>query len=337
MRVAVFSTKPYERRFFEAANRDYNHELNYLEPHLWANTAPLAADYPAVCAFVNDDLNAETLRVLAQGQTRLIALRSAGFNHVDLGAAQELGLTVVRVPAYSPQAVAEHTVALLLTLVRHTHRAYNRVREGNFALEGLMGFDIFGRTVGIIGTGKIGAEFARIMQGFGGKLLAYDVYPNEQIKAEYGVRYVDLPELFAESDIISLHCPLTPETYHIIDETSINQMKDGVVVLNTSRGALVDSLAAIEGLKSGRIGYLGLDVYEEEGDLFFEDLSNVVIQDDVFARLLTFPNVVITGHQAFFTSNALEAITHVTLNNIREFEQTGECANEVRLEEVTKA
>lgn len=336
MKTALFSTKGYEREFFETANQTYGHELVYLEPRLTPATAPLAAGYPAVCIFVNDQATAEVVGTLAQGGTKLLALRSAGYNHVDLSAAEQHDLTVVRVPAYSPYAVAEHAVALMLTLNRKTHRAYARVREGNFELDGLLGFDIHGLTVGVVGTGKIGIEVARIMHGFGCRLLGYDPYPNPEA-GRLGLDYVTLDDLFARSDIISLHTPLTPETYHLINAGTIARMKPGVMLINTSRGALVDAAAAIEGLKEGRIGYLGLDVYEEEADLFFEDLSDRIIQDDVFARLLTFPNVVITGHQAFFTRNALRAIADTTLLNIRDFEQTGQSSNAVTAAQVTKS
>ncbi|RMH75404.1 MAG: 2-hydroxyacid dehydrogenase [Calditrichaeota bacterium] len=334
MKVAVFSTKAYDREFLEAANREFGHELIFFEPHLNRETAPLATGFPAVCVFVNDTLDAPTIEALAGGGTRLIALRCAGFNNVDLAAAEVHGLTVVRVPAYSPHAVAEHTVALLLAVNRKIHRAYNRVREGNFSLEGLLGWDIHGQTVGIIGTGKIGAVVARILNGFGCRLFAYDPYPNAECE-RIGVRYVTLQELFRHSDIITLHCPLTPETHHLIDQAALEQMKPGVVLINTSRGALIDTRAVIRNLKSGKIGYLALDVYEEEADLFFEDLSNQVIQDDVFARLLTFPNVLITAHQAFFTRNALENIAHTTLSNITEFEQTATCANCITREAIS--
>jgi D-lactate dehydrogenase len=273
MKVAFFSTKHYDREFFEAVNQTFGHELVFFEPRLTPETSPLAIGFPAVCAFVNDVLNAKVLAALASQDTRLIALRSAGFNHVDLAAAKKLGLTVLRVPAYSPYAVAEHTVALMLALNRKIHRAYNRVREGNFALEGLLGSDLHGQTVGIIGTGKIGQIVARIMQGFGCRLLAYDLYPSAECE-QLGVRYLTLPELFGQADIISLHCPLTPENYHLINPSTLDQMKHGVMLVNTSRGALIDTLAVIEALKSGQVGYLGLDVYEEESDLFFEDLSD---------------------------------------------------------------
>ncbi|MAS35038.1 MAG: hydroxyacid dehydrogenase [Anaerolineaceae bacterium] len=335
MKIVMFSAKPYERKFFDAANADYHHDMTYLEPRLTPQTAPLAEGYPAVCIFVNDQANAEVIEQLAQGGTKLLALRSAGYNHVDLTAAEKHGIRVVRVPAYSPYAVAEHTVGLILTLNRKTHRAYARVREGNFELDGLLGFDIHGLTVGVVGTGKIGIEVARIMHGFGCRLLGYDPYPNPAASS-FGLDYVELDALLGRADIITLHSPLTPETYHLINEQAIALFKPGAMLINTSRGALVDAAAAIEGLKTGQIGYLGLDVYEEESDLFFEDLSDRIIQDDVFARLLTFPNVVITGHQAFFTRNALLAIADTTLANIHDVAQTGESANEVTAAQVTK-
>jgi D-lactate dehydrogenase len=329
MKVAVFSTKAYDQRFLEAANHRHGHELRFLEPRLTAVTAPLAADCGAVCAFVNDQVDAEALRVLKEGGTQLIALRSAGFNHVDLDAALDLGITVARVPAYSPYAVAEHAVALILALNRKLHRAYARVREANFSLEGLLGFDVNGRTVGVVGTGKIGTVFARIMKGFGCRLLAYDPYPNPECEA-LGVEYVDLPTLFRASDIIALHAPLTAESHHLIDAAALEQMKYGVMLINTSRGALVDTRAVIDALKSGRLGALGLDVYEEEEGLFFEDFSGQVITDDVFARLLTFPNVLITGHQGFFTAEALHNIADTTLANVTAFERGEGELHEVR-------
>jgi D-lactate dehydrogenase len=318
MKVAVFSTKAYDREFLDRANRHYGHELVYFEPRLTNNTAPLAAGFGAVCAFVNDQLNAEVLVALSKGGTKLIALRSAGFNHVDLRAADELGQTVVRVPAYSPHAVAEHTLALILGLNRKIFRAYNRVREGNFSLEGLLGFDIHGKTVGVIGTGKIGIIFMRILSSLDCRVLAFDPFPATEV--EKFAKYVLLPELFRESDIISLHCPLMLETHQLINESAVAQMKDGVMLINTSRGRIIDTRAVINGLKSGKVGYLGLDVYEEEEDLFFDDLSDRVIQDDLFTRLLTFPNVLITGHQGFFTKEALTNITETTLANITAYE-----------------
>jgi len=322
MRIAVYSTRAYDRRFLEEANASSHHELVFLEPRLDGSTAAAAVGAQAVCAFVNDQLNSKVLSGLHALDVRLVVLRSAGFNHVDLQAAADLGLAVGRVPEYSPHAVAEHTVALVLTLNRKIHRAWARVREGNFALEGLLGFDLHGRTVGVLGTGKIGRCFARIMLGFGCRVLACDPKPHSEALA-MGVQYVDLPELLAESDILSLHCPLTPQTHHLIDAAALAQMKPGAMVLNTSRGAVVDTPAVIVALKSGQLGSLGLDVYEEEADLFFRDLSGTAIADDVFARLLTFPNVVVTGHQAFFTEDALRAIAEKTLANIDSFVATG--------------
>jgi D-lactate dehydrogenase len=320
MRVAIFSTKSYDRPFFLAANESARHEMVFFEPRLTAATCPLAQGFPAVCVFVHDQLDAGVLLTLSRLGTRLIALRCAGFNQVDLEAAQQLGLTVTRVPAYSPHAVAEHTVALLLALNRKLHKAYNRVREGNFALDGLLGFELCRQTAGVVGTGKIGTLVAKILLGFGCQVLAYDIVENPSLLAA-GIRYVPLDELLSQSDIVTLHCPLQPDTHHMINDESLAHMKRGVVIINTSRGALLDTEAAVRGLKSGKIGSLGLDVYEEEGDLFFEDLSNQVIQDDVFSRMLTFPNVIITGHQAFFTQPAMEAIARETLANITAFEK----------------
>ncbi|MQM26175.1 2-hydroxyacid dehydrogenase [Glycomyces sp. NEAU-7082] len=332
MRVAVFSTKPYDRTSLSDAARDGTHELVFLESRLNRDTAALAEGCEAVCAFVNDDLRAETLAVLAERSVRFAALRSAGFNHVDLRAAAELGIAVARVPDYSPYAVAEHCAALVLALNRKTHRAYNRVREHNFALTGLLGFDLHGRTVGVVGTGKIGICFVRIMAGFGCRVLAYDPYPSEAARAA-GAEYVPLEDLLASSDIVSLHCPLTPQTHHLIDHERIALMRPGVMLVNTSRGALVDTAAVIEGLKSGRIGHLGLDVYEEEADLFFEDLSDQVIGDDAFDRLNAFPNVLITGHQAFFTAEAIQAIAATTIANLNAFERGGIGLHPVALDE----
>ena len=331
MKIAFFNTKLYDRQSFNTANAQHHHEITFFECHLSHETVSLAAGFPAICIFINDYLDAEMLETLAKNGTKLIALRSAGFNHVDLGAAAKVGLVIVRVPAYSPYAVAEHAIALILTLNRNVHRAYNRVREGNFSIEGFLGFDLNGATVGVIGTGRIGAIFAQIMRGFGCKLIGYDAYQNPTC-LEMGMEYVQISALFAQSDIISLHCPLTPDTHHLINAEAIAQMKAGMMLINTSRGGLIDTQAAIDGLKSGAIGYLGIDVYEQEADLFFEDLSNQVIQDDTFQRLLTFPNVIVTGHQAFFTSHALANIADTTLSNIAEFEKNGSCVNEVKIE-----
>lgn len=333
MKIAVFSTKPYDAEYLKRANEAYGHELQFFEPRLTAETVGLARGFPAVCVFVNDRLDERVLEGLAAGGTRVVALRSAGFNNVDLACAERLGMTVVRVPAYSPHAVAEHTLGLILMLNRKLHRAYNRVREGNFALDGLLGFDLHGRTVGIVGTGQIGAVVARIMAGFGCTLLGHDVRVNPECEA-LGMRYATLEELLGQSDIVSLHCPLTPDTHHLINSDTVNEMKRGAMLINTSRGAVVDTRAVIAGLKSGRIGSLGIDVYEEEGDYFFEDLSEKVIADDVLARLLTFPNVVMTGHQGFFTEEALEAIARTTLQNIRDVEESCQCANSVTRDQV---
>lgn len=330
MIVTMFSSKSYDERYFRQANESGGHDLIFQEAKLTEQTASLAMGSRAVCAFVNDHLDRPVLEQLQAGGTEFIAMRCAGFNNIDLRAADELGLQVVRVPAYSPHAVAEHTIALLLTLNRRIHRAYNRVREGNFALNGLVGFDLHGLTVGIIGTGKIGTITAGLFKGFGCKIVCYDVFENEEMKA-LGATYLPLDALFAQSHIISLHCPLLESTHHIINEAAIAKMQRGVTILNTSRGALIDTTAVIKGLKSGQVGNLGIDVYEEEDNLFFEDQSGEVMQDDVFARLLTFPNVLITGHQAFFTDTALTQIARVTLDNISQLEQDGRCDNEVTL------
>jgi D-lactate dehydrogenase len=320
MKIAMFSTKEYDRQFIDAANKDRRHELTYHTESLHRATSGMASGFAAVCAFVNDQLDSSTLSALAAGGTRLIALRSSGFNNVDLLAAEKLKLTVMRVPAYSPQAVAEHAVALMLTLNRNIHHAYNRVREGNFELDGLVGFNMAGKNVGIVGTGNIGAALARIVKGFGCKLLGYDSYRNP-ICLELDMRYVDLPLLLAESDIVSLHCPLTPDTRHLINNQTISLMKRGSMLINTARGGLIDTPAALEALKRrDHLSYLGIDVYEEEAPLFFANLSTTIIQDDTFARLTTLPNVVITGHQGFLTHEALRQIAEVTLANVSDFE-----------------
>lgn len=326
--IAVFSTKNYDRVFFDRANEPHGHMLRFFETRLTPETASLAAESAVVCAFVNDVVDASVLEKLASNGTRHVALRSAGFNHVDLDAAARFEIAISHVPAYSPNAVAEHTLALILSLARQTHRAFARVREGNFALEGLLGVDLHTKTVGIVGTGKIGQVVAQIVLGFGCKVLGYDVSPNDQCRY-MGVEYVELSQLFAESDIVTLHCPLVPETHHLIDSAALARMQQGVMIINTGRGALVDTRAIIQGLKDGKVGHLGLDVYEEEGDLFFEDRSRFIITDDVFARLLTFPNVLITGHQGFFTREAMNAIAETTLANVTAFEQRGEPVHRV--------
>ena len=315
MQITLFSSKPYDRDSFASANQSRGHRLHFLDARLDADTAALAAGSEVVCAFVNDDLSAAVLERLKVGGTQLIALRSAGYNHVDLSAAQALGLPVVRVPAYSPHAVAEHAAALVLGLNRRIHRAFNRTREGDFSLHGLTGFDLYGKTVGVVGTGQIGAAFARIMLGFGCRVLLHDPHPDAALIA-LGASYAGLDELLAGSDVVSLHCPLTPTTRHLVNQASLARMKPGAMLINTGRGALVDTPALIDALKSGQLGYLGLDVYEEEADLFFEDRSDQPLQDDVLARLLTFPNVIVTAHQAFLTREALAAIAATTLDNV---------------------
>jgi D-lactate dehydrogenase len=332
VKISVFSTKPYDRHFLEEANEAgaFGHELQFFEPRLDETTVPLAHGSPAVSAFVNDDLGEPVLDELASRGTRLIVLRSAGFNNVDLEVARDLGIRVMRVPDYSPYAVAEFTVGLILSLDRHLARAYARVRDGNFSLDGLLGFDLHAKTAGIIGTGKIGGIVARNLRfGFGCRVLAYDPFPSAEL-AEDVVTYVGLDELLAESDIVSLHCLLTAGTHHLIDREAIAKMKRGVMLINTSRGGLIDTGVVIAGLKSGRIGHLGLDVYEEEARFFYEDYSSRLIQDDTLSRLLTFPNVIVTSHQGFFTAEAMQQIAHTTLGNATCFEQSCESPNEVR-------
>jgi D-lactate dehydrogenase len=328
MQFACFSTKPYDRQFLAPAAEAAGHQPRFFEARLMLESCPLAEGFAAICAFVNDELRGDVLQRLHGLGTRLVALRCAGFNNVDLDAAAQLGIAVARVPAYSPYAVAEHTIGLILALNRKLHRAYNRVRDGNFSIDGLLGFDLHGKTAGVIGTGKIGALVARTLHCFGCQVLLHDVYENAEL--ENIGRYAPREELLSQSDIISLHCPLMPATSHLICDDAIARMKPGVMIINTSRGALVDALALIRGLKAGIIGYVGLDVYEEEADLFFEDLSQRVIQDDTFTRLLTFPNVLITSHQAFFTKNAHEEIARVTMQTQTQFERGEPLANAVQ-------
>lgn len=330
MKIAVFDTHSFDREALQKANQDNRHELVFLEPKLDPRTALLAKDFPAVCSFVNDSLSRETLAVLQSHGTRLVLLRSAGFNHVDLQAASECGITVLRVPEYSPYAVAEHTVAMILTMNRKIHRSFNRVRELNFSLDGLVGFDLHGKTVGIIGTGRIGSTFARIMRGFGCHLVAFDEFPNAKLTPELGLQYVALSDLFSKADIISLHVPLTPKTRHLLDQSAFSQMKKGVMIVNTGRGGLIETKALITALKNGSVGFAGLDVYEEEEGVFFQNLSESGLDDDVLARLLTFPNVLITSHQAFLTHEALSNIAATTLDNASSFENKGPLLNEVK-------
>jgi len=328
MKIAFYSAKQYDRDFFDMANRSKSHELTYFSFSLEEKTVGLAEGYDAICVFVNDIVNDVCLEKMASFGIKVIALRCAGFNNVDLEAAEKFGIKVVRVPAYSPHSVAEHTLALVLSLNRKIHRAYNRVREGNFSIEGLMGYDLNGLTAGVIGTGKIGECVSQIFKGFGCKVIAFDPTENENC-LKIGVKYVGLDQLLSEADIITLHCPLTAESHHLINKETIKKIKDDAMLINTSRGGLIDTVAITKALKKGKIGSLGIDVYEEEGDLFFKDMSGQVIQDDVFARLTTFPNVIITGHQAFFTQNALRNISDITLSNISEIESKGASENEV--------
>ena len=328
MNIAFFSTKKYDRATFNDQIEDTSHSITYFEDILSPETVALAKGFEAVCVFVNNPVDQKLMKMLHDIDVEVIALRSAGFNHIDLEAAKEFGISVYRVPAYSPEAVAEHTTALILTLNRKTHKAYNRVRENNFSLEGLTGFNLYQKTVGVIGTGTIGTAFCQIMQGFGCSVIAFDPYPNEEVK-EMGVEYVEKEKLFRQSDIISLHCPLMPQTKYTINHDAIGMMKTGVMIINTSRGALIETSAAIKGLKSGKIGYLGIDVYEQEENLFFKDLSERVIQDDEIARLMSFPNVLITGHQAFLTGEALHKITETTLHNLTLHENDEEVPNRV--------
>jgi D-lactate dehydrogenase len=326
--ITMFSAKPYDRRGFDEANIDGELDIRFLDTRLTAETAMLAAGSDAICAFVNDDLSAGVVEAVTQGGTTLIAMRCAGFNNVDLDAARRHGVTVVRVPSYSPNAVAEHTLALMLSLNRHIHRANNRVRDGNFSLDGLVGFDMAGKTVAVIGTGKIGLIVARLMWHLRCNVLAVDPFADQHL-IDLGVRYVTLDEALTTADIVTLNCPLTEQTHHLIDADAISQMKAGAMLVNTGRGALVDTQAVVEALKSGHLGSLALDVYEEEGDLFFEDRSGEIIDDDVFARLLTFPNVLITAHQAFLTREALAAIAETTLDNVRTVLSGADCVNTV--------
>ncbi len=326
--LRMFSAKAYERASFDAANEPHGLKIVPLDMRLGPETAELAAGAPVVSVFVNDDVSRPVIERLASAGTSCIALRCAGFNNVDLAAAAELGMRVVRVPAYSPNAVAEHTLALILALNRNIHRAYNRVRDGNFSLDGLVGFDLAGKTAGVIGTGRIGMIVARLLWHLRCNVLAVDMYPNDHL-VELGVDYVDLDRLFAESDIVTLNCPLTAETYHLIDADAIAAMKPGVMIVNSGRGPLIDTSAVVAGLKSGQVGSLALDVYEEEGSLFFQDRSDEIIDDDVFARLLTFPNVLITAHQAFLTEEALRAIAETTLANVAAVLAGQPCDNEV--------
>ncbi len=328
MKIAFFDTKPYDRKSFDEVNKDFGFDITYFDAHLKPQTAELGAGFDAVCAFVNDTLNKEVIAHLAEHGVRIIGLRCAGYNNVDFKAAYGR-IHVVRVPAYSPYAVAEHAVALMMALNRKTHKAYNRIRDGNFSINGLLGFDMHNKTAGIIGTGKIGRCLVSILRGFGMQVLAYDAYPEKEYAKSSGISYVSLEQIYKRSDVISLHCPLNKETEHMIDGQTISKMKKGVMIINTGRGKLIHTEALIDGLKSGKIGAAGLDVYEEESEYFFEDRSTEMITDDILARLFTFPNVLVTSHQGFFTAEALYNIAQTTLNNLKEFFDGGYLKNEI--------
>jgi D-lactate dehydrogenase len=329
MKIAVFSTKSYDRQYFDKFNINSQHQFTYFEASLNADTTNLTIGFQGVCVFVNDKIDKRTIENLSKNGIKLIVLRCAGFNNIDLEATEANNIKVVRVPAYSPQAVAEHAVALILTLNRKTHKVYNRVRESNFSLENLTGFNLSGKTIGVIGTGQIGAVFCQIMIGFGCKVIAYDIKESADLKAK-GVDYQLFNEVLSNSDIISLHCPLTPETHHLFNKNSFSKIKKGAMLINTSRGGLINTVDVIEALKSSKLGYLGIDVYEQESDLFFKDLSESIIQDDLIQRLISFPNVLITPHQGFFTEDALTQIAIITMKNIADFENGIALINEVK-------
>lgn len=328
MKIAMFSTKSYDETSFNSINQNYQFECQFFNFQLTESTAPIANGADVVCAFVNDDLSAPVLELLAKQGTKLIAMRCAGFDRVDLEAAKKLGMQVVRVPAYSPEAIAEHAVGMMMCLNRRFHKAYQRTRDANFSLEGLTGFNFFGKTVGVIGSGKIGLATMRILKGLGMNILCFDPYPS-QVAIDMSVKYTTLDEIFSQSDVITLHCPLTPENTHLLDTDSFSKMKDGVMIINTSRGGLLNSASAIEALKAGKIGSLGLDVYDHEKELFFQDKSNDIIKDDVFRRLSACHNVLFTGHQAFLTEEALDNIASTTLGNIDAFLKDETSGNEL--------
>lgn len=337
MNIVVFDAKPYDIEFFEKWNEKYGAKITYYSEKLTIKTAALLTKYQdVVCTFVNDDLNEKVVNILSRNGVRAIAIRAAGYNNVDIRAAYHNRITVFRVPAYSPYAVAEHALALLMSVNRKIHKAYNRTREGNFSLVGLTGIDLNGKTAGIVGTGKIARIFIKILNGLGMKVIAYDKFPNEQAAKEENFTYVPLDEIFEKSDVISLHCPLLPDTKHLVNDNSISKMKDGVIIINTARGGLIDTEALIRGLKGKKIGGAGLDVYENERDYFFEDESGTVLEDDILARILTFNNVVVTSHQAFLTKEALNNIVETTLNNILSFAKKEDLVNEVWYNTETK-
>ncbi len=328
MKIAFFDAKQYDIDFFNEANKNFQFTVKYFSERLSIDTVIMASGFDAVCAFVNDDINKEVILKLEEQNIGLIAMRCSGYNNIDMKAALNK-IRITRVPAYSPYAVAEHALALIMSLNRKTHKAYNRTRESNFSIKGLLGFDLNGKKAGVIGTGKIGRIFIRIVKGLGMDVIAYDPYPNESHAEDIGFTYVELDELYRSSDIISLHCPLTNDTFHLIDKDAVGLMKKNVMLINTSRGGLIDTKALVESLKEGNVGYVGLDVYEEEENFFFEDHSDSIVTDDILARLQTFNNVLITSHQAFFTKEALGNISSTTLSNIKEFQSGGPLTNEI--------
>lgn len=330
-KVALYDTKPYDERSFTEKNERFGFDIRFFKSHLSMNNVALTKGVDAVCVFVNDSADAEIIQALKDNGVKLIALRCAGYNNVDLHATQKNGITVMRVPNYSPYAIAEYTVALMLSLNRRTPRATMRTRDGNFSLNGLLGFDMHGKTIGIIGTGKIAKILIKILKGFGMNILANDLYPDYEFAKEHGITYCDLDELYSKSDIVSLHCPLTKDNVHLINAESISKMKDGVMIINTGRGKLINTNDLIEGLKSKKVGYAGLDVYEEESRYFYEDKSDKIIDDDTLARLLSFNNVILTSHQAFFTKEALSNIAKTTLQNIKDFFEGKDSENRVTL------
>lgn len=329
IKIAFFATKEYDKKIFNKYNKEYKYEITYFDSNLNKETAPLAKGYDVICIFVNDIVDKETIEILKENGVKLIALRCAGFNNVALNSLNG-DIKVVRVPSYSPHAVAEHATALLLEINRKIYKAYQRTKKYNFTLDGLLGFDIYGKTVGVVGTGKIGKEFCKIMKGFGANIIAYDVYHDDEAAKEIGFKYVELDELLSKSDIISIHCPLTKENEKLINSTTIEKMKNGVIIINTSRGKLIDSNSLIEELEKGKIGGVGLDVFDEESEFFLNDMSREYKRNRNLSLLLSMPNVIITSHQAFFTREALNKIAQDTCENIKEYFETGTCVNEVK-------
>lgn len=328
MKIAFFDTKKYDKDFFNEANKKFEFTVKYFSERLSIDTVIMASGFDVVCAFVNDDINKEVILKLEELNIGLLAMRCSGYNNIDMKAALNK-IRITRVPSYSPYAVAEHALALIMSLNRKTHKAYNRTRESNFSIKGLLGFDLNGKKAGVIGTGKIGRIFIRIVKGLGMNVIAYDPYPNESHAEDIGFTYVELDELYRNSDIISLHCPLTSDTFHLIDKDAVGLMKKNVMIINTSRGGLIDTKALVDSLKEGKVGYVGLDVYEEEENFFFEDHSDSIVTDDILARLQTFSNVLITSHQAFFTKEALGNISFTTLSNIKEYQIGSPLSNEI--------